>query len=110
MQLQVVSETLAALHLHQDGITLLGAEAHGQTVRPGAWPIIGSPGVRDECSSSPKNIRGPSCQMKKDIKRELNVQRCCMNQRRKVRMKVSKMWSNTAEGIQQCECVRQDGC
>ncbi len=66
MQLQVVSEALAALHLQQDGITLLGAEAHGQTVRPGARPIVGGPGVRDERTSSPKNICGPSCQMKEN--------------------------------------------
>lgn len=60
VQLKIVSQSRGALHPDQDGLLLLGAEAHGQAVGSCAWPLIGSPGEGDESPSFPKDISCPS--------------------------------------------------
>ena len=60
VQLQVVSQSVGALHANQNGVLLLGAEPHGEPVSPGAGAVVGRPGVRDEGPSFPKYVRGPS--------------------------------------------------
>lgn len=59
VQLKIVSEPMGALHSHQDGVLLLRAEAHGQSVGSGAGTLIGGPGECDESSALPEDIRGP---------------------------------------------------
>ena len=60
MNLQVVSQSLRALHPDQHSVLELRAEAHGQPVCPGARPVVGRPGVRDEGSSPAEDVRRPS--------------------------------------------------
>ena len=68
VQLKVVSETLSTLHLHQDGVCLLRAEADRQTICSRARSLVGGPGVRDQSAPFPKYIRGPSCSKEREKK------------------------------------------
>lgn len=61
VQLQIISESLGALHPDQNGFLQLCAEAHCQPVCPCTRPVIGWPGVRDEGSASPEDVSCPSC-------------------------------------------------
>lgn len=61
VQLQVVSQSLGALHPDQNSFLQLRAEAHCQPVCPSARPVIGWPGICDEGSSSPEDVCCPSC-------------------------------------------------
>ena len=65
VQLQVVPQSLGALHPDQDGLLQLRAEAHCQPVCPCARPVIGGPGICDEGSSSPEDVSCPSCKITK---------------------------------------------
>lgn len=64
VKLEEVTETRSAVDAHQDAILHSGAEAHGKAVRAGAGPIIGRPGVEDEASAFPKDVRSASCESK----------------------------------------------
>lgn len=66
VQLQVVSESLGALHPDQNGFLQLRAEAHCQPVCPCARPVIGRPGVCDEGSASPEDVSCPSCKTQRE--------------------------------------------
>lgn len=64
MKLKEVPEAWGAVYAHQDAILHGGAEAHSQAVRARAGPVIGRPGVEDEASTFPKDVRGTSCESK----------------------------------------------
>lgn len=61
VQLQVVAQSLGALHPDQNCLLQLRAEAHRQPVCPSARPVVGRPGVRDEGSASAEDVCCPSC-------------------------------------------------
>lgn len=67
VQLQVVAQSLGALHPDQNSFLQLRAEAHCQPVCPSARPVIGWPGICDEGSSSPEDVCRPSCKTEKFI-------------------------------------------
>lgn len=58
VQLQEVPQPRGALHAHQDGVALLGAESQGQAVGAGAGPVIGGPRVGDQCPPLAKDVGG----------------------------------------------------
>lgn len=60
VKLHIVSETLGALHPHQNGLLQLSAEAHSQPVCPRARTVIRGPRVRDEGSSTAEDVGSPS--------------------------------------------------
>ena len=64
VKLKEVPEAWGAVYAHQDAVLHGGAEAHGQAVRARAGPVIGRPGVQDEASTLPKDVRGASCESK----------------------------------------------
>lgn len=64
MKLKEVPEAWGAVYAHQDAVLHGGAEAHSQAVRARAGPVIGRPGVEDEASTFPKDVRGASCESK----------------------------------------------
>lgn len=61
MQHEVVAQTRRTVNPDQDAIFQGSAEADGQPVRPGAWPLIGWPLEGNEASSFAKDVRRPSC-------------------------------------------------
>lgn len=61
VQLQEVPQPRGALHAHQDGVALLGAESQGQAVGAGAGPVIGGPRVGDQCPPLAKDVGGAGC-------------------------------------------------
>ena len=61
VQLQEVPQPRGALHAHQDGVALLGAEAQGQAVGAGAGPVIGGPRVGDESPPLAEDVGGAGC-------------------------------------------------
>lgn len=73
MQLQVVPKAGGAVHSHQYGAPLMGAEAHSQAVHPRAGPVIRGPCVGDERSPLPKDVCGPSCREKEMEKKRQRV-------------------------------------
>lgn len=73
MQLQVVPKAGGAVHSHQNGTPLMGAEAHSQAVHPRAGPVIRGPCVGDERSPLPKDVCGPSCREKEMEKKRQRV-------------------------------------
>lgn len=60
LQLKVVSQARRAVHPEQNGVFLLGAEAKGEPVCPGAGAFIGGPRVNHHASIAPKDISSPS--------------------------------------------------
>lgn len=64
MKLEEVPEAWGPVYAHQDAILHGGAEANGQAVRACAGPVVGRPGVEDEASAFPKDVRGASCKSK----------------------------------------------
>lgn len=64
MKLEEVAEARGAVDAHQDAVLHGCAEAHGQAVGACAGPVVGRPGVQDEASTLPEDIRGASCESK----------------------------------------------
>jgi len=60
VKLEEITEARSTVDPHQDAILHGGAEAHGEAVRARAGPIIGRPGVEDEASAFPKDVRSAS--------------------------------------------------
>lgn len=65
MKLEEVSKSRGAVNAHQDAILHSGAEAHSQAVRACAGSVVRWPGVEDEATAFPKDVRGTSCKGKK---------------------------------------------
>lgn len=61
VQHDVVAQAGGAVDADQDPVFDGGAEAHGQPVRPCAWPLIIGPGVGDQAPSLPKDVGGARC-------------------------------------------------
>lgn len=61
VQHDVVAQAGGAVDADQDPVFDGGAEAHGQPVRPSAWPLIIGPGVGDQAPSLPKDVGGARC-------------------------------------------------
>lgn len=57
----VVTQTWGAVDADQDAIFYGRAEAHGQPVRPGAWPLVIGPRVCDQTPSFAKDVGRASC-------------------------------------------------
>lgn len=64
MKLEEVAEARGAVDAHQDAVLHGRAEAHGQAVGARAGPVVGRPGVEDEASALPEDVRGASCETK----------------------------------------------
>lgn len=61
MKLEEVTKAWSAVDADQDAILHGGAEAHGQAVGARAGPVVGRPGVEDEASALPEDVRGARC-------------------------------------------------
>lgn len=64
MKLEEITEAWSTVNANQDAILHSGAETHGKAVRARAGPVIGRPGVEDEASTLPKDVRSASCESK----------------------------------------------
>lgn len=67
LQLEVVSEARRTVHPEQNGMFLLGAEAKGKSVRPGAGTFIRGPCVNHHTSITAKDVSSPSWPTKIEI-------------------------------------------
>lgn len=61
VKLEEVTKSWGTVDADQDAILHSGAEAHGKAVRARAGPVIGWPGVEDEPTAFPKDVRSASC-------------------------------------------------
>ena len=64
MKLEEVAEAWGAVDAHQDAVLHGCAEAHCQAVGARAGPVVGRPGIEDEASALPEDVRGASCETK----------------------------------------------
>lgn len=82
MEHDVVAETWSAVDADQDAVFDGGAEAHSQTVRPCARPLVIGPRVRDQAPSFAKDVGGASCGNKKEIQLKKKMQELNLLQRK----------------------------
>lgn len=64
MKLQEITKSRSTVDADQDAIFHCGTEAHCKAVRACAGPVIGWPGVEDEATTFPKDVRSSSCKNK----------------------------------------------
>lgn len=64
VKLEEVSEARGAVDAHQNAVLHGCAETHGQAVGACAGPVVGRPGIEDEASALPEDVRGASCESK----------------------------------------------
>ena len=74
MEHDVVTQTWGAVDADEDPVFDGRAEAHRQSVRPRAWPLIVGPRVCDQTPSFTEDIGGASCITQEGKKgQELNL-------------------------------------
>lgn len=66
MQHDVVAQARCAVDADQDAVLDGGAEAHRQSVRPRARPLVIGPRVRDQSASFAEDVRGARCERQKE--------------------------------------------
>lgn len=106
MKLQEVAEARGTVDAHQDAVLHGRAEAHGQAVGACAGPVVGRPGVEDEASALPEDVRGASCESKE----RGSVRTLQGSSQLRLRCRDSAQGAVGHDGLHVPGCGDQEGC